>query len=369
MVKSKVINKNCIIEIEENKLLTYLHDIINVNQEFKQIFELYKQNQLIINDSIIINFFVSFLGYTIIHDETVFFQNESLNSQVNKIEYVKNGYTLEKLSKMVYENGKIKKYINPVDREIEKIGFDHSTSPENELSFWYPKTNNIGFKTPKTIITQFKENEVNLIKSFKWNELNEDKILNDIIKTNSSLNLNEEMFIRLGISSNKFNFDSCHINNINELYKKLMIIFDNMIFALEWQKNIELVLREYIKTTYKRDTIYNGMPLNTEFRVFYDFDKKELLGIFNYWEKDTMLDNLTNRDDLLTFANSYNELIDHYNSLVSYLEEEAKLKLPNANLSGKWSVDFLYNGKDFLLIDMAHAECSYYYNKVLIKNK
>jgi len=175
------------------------------------------------------------------------------------------------------------------------------------------------------------------------------------------------MFIRLGNSSNKFNFDSCHINNIDELYKKLMIMFDDMFFKLEWQQNIELVLREFIKTNYHRSTIYNGMPLNTEFRVFYNFDENKILGIFNYWEKDTMLDNLHNNQDLITFANITDKIERDFNNLSPFLEEETKYKLPKANLKGKWSVDFLYDGKDFILIDMAHAECSYYYEKVLSK--
>ena len=29
----------------------------------------------------------------------------------------------------------------------------------------------------------------------------------------------------------------------------------------------------------------------------------------------------------------------------------------------------MYDGKKFVLIDMAHAECSYYYDKVISKKK
>ena len=190
-----------------------------------------------------------------------------------------------------------------------------------------------------------------------------------IAKQSGKLDLSNEMFIRLGNSSNKFNFDSCHINEINELYQKLMIMFDDMYFKLEWQQSIELVLREYIKTNYQRNRIYNGMPLNTEFRVFYDFDKNRILGIFNYWEKDTMLDNLHNNQDLITFANTTHEIECDFNNLSPFLKKEAEYKLPNADLKGKWSVDFLYDGKEFILIDMAHAECSYYYDKVLSKQR
>ena len=268
---------------------------------------------------------------------------------------------------MILKNGRFIKYLNPVQQEIERIGFEHSISTENDLSFWYQKTVNIGFKTPNTVIVSFTTEEVQLIKRGKWRELNQEQILKRISSQNNTINLDDELFVRLGNSSNKFNFDSCHVNGIQELFSKLMIMFDDMYFKLEWQESIELVLREYIKTNYKRANIYNGMPLNTEFRVFYDFDANVVLGIFNYWDQDTMLDNLHNEQDLITFANATHEIERQFNELCHRLKEEVENKLPKADLKGKWSVDFLYDGKDFVLIDMAHAECSYYYDKVLMQ--
>lgn len=323
------------------------------------------------DDSNIIEYFVQVLGYTIIYDNVVYFQSESIDTPINKIAYIKNCFGLKKLSKIIYKNGKFTKYLNPIQQQIRIEGLKHSNSPENDLSFWYPKTTNIGFRTPKTIITNFNEEEIKLIKTGKWQSLNEKEILQriKIMAEKTKMNLNEKMFIRLGNSSNKFNFDSCHIKDINELYKKLMIVFDDMFFKLEWQQNIELVLREYIKTNYRRNTIYNGMPLNTEFRVFYDFDENKILGIFNYWEKDTMLDNLHDKQDLITFANTTHEIESDFIKLYPSLKEEAESNLLNTDLKGKWSIDFMCDGKEFVLIDMAHAECSYYYNKIFSKRK
>lgn len=372
MLKSGIINKSEIIQLENNDIIDYLYNLIDKDRENQKTFEIYKQKQLLWCDENIIDYFVQFLGYIIIYDKTIYFQSELKNEAIDKIDYIKNGFKLEKLQKMIYENGKFIKYLDPIQQKIEKEGFEHSISPENELSFWYPKTANIGFKTPSTIITSFTDEETNLIKSGKWNNLSEKEILERIrlvAKQNKIINLNKKMFIRLGTSSNKFNFNSCHINGIGELYQKLIITFNDMYFKLEWQKNIELVLREYIKTNYQRNTIYNGMPLNTEFRVFYDFDENRILGIFNYWEKNTMLDNLHNEQDLISFANTTHEIENHFNELYPFLKDEVEVKLPNANLKGKWSVDFLYDGKDFVLIDMAHAECSYYYDKVLRKQR
>ncbi len=372
MIKNGIINENRVIELENNDLISYLYNIINKSEDAKNAFEIYKQSQLFWNNLSIIDYFVKVLGYVIIYDKVVYFQSELENELFDKIDYVKNGFQLQKLPKMIYKNGKFIKFLSPIQQEIEIAGFEHSISSENNLSFWYPRTANTGFKTPNTIITSFTDTETNLIKTGKWNKLCENDLLErikTISKQSGTLDLNNEMFIRLGNSSNKFNFDSCHINGIDELYQKLMLMFDDMYFKIEYQQSIELVLREYIKTSYQRNRIYNGMPLNTEFRVFYDFDKNKILGIFNYWEKDTMLDNLHNNQDLITFANTIHEIECDFNNLYPFLKEEAEYKLSNADLKGKWSVDFLYDGKDFILIDMAHAECSYYYDKVLSKQR
>lgn len=371
MVKSGIVFAQDIIEIENDEILPYLYELIEKSAEDKKRLEAFKERQLFWDDSNIIKYFVQVFGYTIVHDDVIYFQSEIQDENIDKIDYIKNGYELKKLPKLIYKNENFIEYKNPVQQQIEREGFKHSISAENDLSFWYPKTTNIGFRTPNTIITDFSKEEVELIKSGKWKSLNEKEILQRIkdVAEKTKTNLNKKMFIRLGNSSNKFNFDSCSIKDVNELYEKLMIIFDDMFFMLEWVENIELVLREYIKTNYQRNTIYNGMPLNTEFRVFYDFDENKILGIFNYWEKNTMLDNLRNKEDLITFANTTHEIESDFTRLYPYLKDEAEAKLPNADLKGKWSVDFMYDGKEFVLIDMAHAECSYYYDQVLSRQK
>lgn len=369
MIESGIIKENEIIEIKNSELISHLYNLLDQSLENQKNFKLYKQSQLFWLNSNIIDYYVKLLGFVIIYNKTIYYQSEKTNL-FDKVAYVQNGFTLKKLPKTIIKDEKFIKYLNPAQQEIESIGFEHSISYENNLSFWYPKTTNIGFKTPNTIIVTLTDDEIRLIKSTKWHDLKEKEILKRIqekAKQNKSIDLNKEMFIRLGISSNKFNFDSCHLYNINELYQKLMIIFEDMYSKLEWQPNIDLVLREYIKTDYNRNKIYNGMPLNTEFRVFYDFDEKKILGIFNYWEKNTMLDNLYDKNDLITFANTTNEIEQDFIKLYPFLKEEVDFKLPNVDLKGKWSVDFLYDGKEFILIDMAHAECSYYYDKVLSK--
>lgn len=366
MIKAGIIRENEVIEVDNDKLLSYLQELVESSPEYKENFLTFRE--WIAAEFPIIEFFVRVCGYTIIYNETVYYQSEKDKIGLDKVEYVKFGYKLNKSLKMVLKDGRYIRYINPIQQTIERIGFEHSESPENELSFWYPKTSNIGFRTPKTIITKFSDEEVNLIGRRKLKDLNIQGHLERLKRAANEvegLDLNGELFVRLGCSSNKFNFETCHIRNIDELSQKLLPMLGDMYFRLEWQKDIELVLREFIRANYQRSTIYNGMPLNTEFRIFYDFDSKRILGIFNYWDRDTMLDNLYKEQDLVTFANTTHEIESDFKRLSPQLEEEAKAKLPSANLKGRWSIDFLWDGKNFILIDMAHAECSYYYEKIL----
>lgn len=372
ILKSGIISRNKKIELENSEIIPFLYQLLEELSSFeKKSFNLYKERSIFRNQEfLIIDYFVKFLGFVVVYNDIVYYQDEIEEGIIDRIEYIKNGYTLKKCQKMIYKDGVNKKYLNPIQEEIQRVGFSHAGSDENELSYWYPKTKDIGFKTPNTLITDFSGDEVELIKRAKWDELNKEVIMNRIIdaaKKSKTFNLDNELFIRFGTFSNKFNFDTCHIHNLNELYSKLMIIFEDMFFKLEWQQKISLVLREYIKTNYKRATIYNGMPLNTEFRVFYDFDSDLVLGIYNYWDKNTMLDNLHDRKDIIEFANTAYLIEDEFKMLEPKLREEVSKKLSSSKLNGKWSVDFLYDGKEFILIDMAHAECSYYYDKVLKK--
>ena len=371
MLKSGIVVDNKIIKLDDSDIIGYLKNALTT--EDIQIFKANQKQQLFISDDVSFNnntyieFFVKFKNYVIIYNNCVYYaDNFDSNS---KISYASNGYTLKKLPKMVYENGKAKEIIDKDLEKLEQIGFEHSLSKENDLEYWFPKIENMGFKTPKTIITPFFDKEVELIKSYKWNELNKRAIIERIKYHSEGFDLKKDMFIRLGIFSDKFNFEACHIKNIDELPNKLMTIFDDLMFRLEWEKHINLVLREFITTNYNRETIYNGLPLNTEFRVFYDFTDKEILGIYNYWDVDDMLDHLKDKDDLMKFAKEAKIIEDEFKKLSPLLEEQVNTKMAKVNLRGKWSIDFMYDGSRFVLIDMAHAECSHYYDKVVKKIK
>lgn len=355
------------IELKDEEIIPYIKEYVNSNSGLKEAYERFIKGQLMVSDENYKKFAISVLGWAIIDGNVVYYP-EGFEG-LDKIAYLRAGRELKKMNRCVLKNNRYVKYIDPIELEIMSLGMPLMNSPENELSYWYPKTANIGFRTPDTLITEFTDQELKVIKSAKFNEFDykalEKRIRDDANRQDFALE--RDLFLRLGCSSNKFFFGSCHIDDLEFLPDKLLAHFDGLYEKLEWRESAELVLREFIKTDYYRRQIYHGMPLNTEFRVFFDFDTNELLGIYNYWDKETMIDNLHSRDDRMTFADTIPLIERDFNKLAPYLEDEAKKKLPNADLKGKWSIDFMYDGTNFVLIDMARAECSYYYEKVVKK--
>ena len=81
----------------------------------------------------------------------------------------------------------------------------------------------------------------------------------------------------------------------------------------------EWCVREFIKDKEDCPTIYCGLPLHTEYRVFVDFDTDEVLGIHNYWDSEVMKKrfaeerNLTDKHDAVTFALAEEKINAEYN--------------------------------------------------------
>lgn len=243
---------------------------------------------------------------------------------------------------------------------------------KNDMSYYLPNVSKCGFNIPKTTI--FKIND----EWFSW--LQSDHYTNDKIKefndyllsmlNNSDMCDLDRYFIKTGNFSNKFDFDeSCLLIDKKDIGKHFLNIFyASMLVGCDSSK--EIVIREFIETNYKRKYIYNGMKLNTEFRVFYDFKHNELLGIYNYWDSNTMKTHLR-ADELKSYEAEENNITSDYNELKSKLEKYLlnKCRLDKSDLDETWSIDFLWDGEKFWMIDMALAKNSYYYNEIYKKDK
>lgn len=194
-----------------------------------------------------------------------------------------------------------------------------------------------------------------------------------------SFDTDRNLFLKDGKFSNKFNFDSCYIprGSLSEIGKKAMeISYGDM--CLHDFPSTDIIVREFITTSYDRPSIYFGMKLNTEFRVFYNFDCKSIMGIVNYWDYDTMINNLYDRNvvtqdgekmvlDKSTFKDVGLEIQNDFDKLKPELIRLVNDVFPSIGLTGEYSADFLWDGERFRLIDMALASQSFYYDKILKK--
>ena len=64
------------------------------------------------------------------------------------------------------------------------------------------------------------------------------------------------------------------------------------------------------------------------------------------------------------YEEAYPLLVSEYERLLPSLKSECEEKLKDVHLKGKWSVDFMWTGKEFVLIDMALARNSYFADRL-----
>lgn len=190
-------------------------------------------------------------------------------------------------------------------------------------------------------------------------------LFNQMVFKNFDLKDDKTYFIKTGNFSSKFEFRNTHCTEPREMGDYFSVITD-FAARVGANRSMDLVVREWIDDQENRPTIYNGMPLHTEFRTFIDCDNDELIGTVPYWNPLVMKRALQSQgqhnpeiqQDYETYLRLEDTLNQDYNDHVSLINHEVKEILPKLNLHGKWSLDIMKNGDDFYLIDMARMECS-----------
>lgn len=196
------------------------------------------------------------------------------------------------------------------------------------------------------------------------------------------LDRNREYFVKTGLYSSKFDFRNAHVvgaKEVDELGEYLLYIQHQascMAGPLMRPCSIgtattnEWVVREYIPDCEGNTTIYKGLPLRTEYRVFVDVDEVMVLGVVPYWEPTLMKKRFAHEPDAnsphqvhdyITFTANEPRLTQRFEQNKERVSEEVARLLPGmreAGLTGQWSLDIMQNGDDFYAIDMATAETS-----------
>ena len=242
--------------------------------------------------------------------------------------------------------------------------------PEN-FSNWYPHIIDFGeFKTANIINNQIftweeteTMEETDQINKVNWNKLNE------ILKpTLDKMKPNTQYNIKNGCFSNKFKFSTC-ITDKEHLAENLWKI--NYASSMyDTGGYTELVVRELIPYNYqKTPTIYNGMPLRNELRIFYNIDKKKIEYSINYWDFNYCYNNIYNLTDKIIFKwfHSQKDIKNNYLYLLQYVHQYIDTLKFDEYLTGIWSMDFMLcnDSEDYdgiYLIDMARGFRSAYWD-------
>ena len=269
----------------------------------------------------------------------------------------------------------------------------HKFDP-NTMSKWLPQiaeANNHEkfFRIPSTIICKIPMTVLQMSR-LDYMSLNPTtlKIINEYVNMAFRLDFmtvegcwtKPDFFIKTGTYSSKFNFRNAHIYEPKEVDEigEYLIFLSNQASMLASplnqpsfygvSTNNEWVVREFIPDVENNLCIYHGLPLRTEYRCFVDFDTKEVLGVFPYWDHDLMAKRFGHSTDSDSPHNIHDYIIlqSHYKVMDERFEKHkdlVKSKIQGLiehqeSLHGQWSIDIMQNGEDFWLIDMALAATS-----------
>lgn len=259
---------------------------------------------------------------------------------------------------------------------------------QNAMSHWLPalvkaNQNKSFFKIPATKIAQVPITLLQLSRTDYELLTQTSKDIVDLWAMKVfGLDENKSYFIKTGTYSSKFDFRNVKVTTpkeVRELGEYLLYIQyqAGMMAGPLTQPSIygasttnEWVVREFIEDKENNPTIYKGLPLHTEYRVFIDCDRKLVLGVTPYWEPETMKKRFAHEPDAdsphqvhdyVVYKSHEHVLINRYNNNKADVVQAVAELLPDLELTGQWSLDIMQNGEDFWLIDMALAETSAFY--------
>ena len=268
------------------------------------------------------------------------------------------------------------KYTPEYFKELAQKSYNEDREYPECFSNWYYHIKDFGnFAHAKIISNQiftFEEvetmQETDNIDKVNWDAINK------ILKPTLDKMENGRIYnIKNGCFSNKFDFETCLVHK-GDLAKKLwQINYNSSMFSTGGYT--ELVVRELIPyNNHNTLTIYNGMPLRTEIRVFYNMETKKIEYIKDYWDYFYCADNLSNKNDRIIFDVFHNQLHSNtikadvhfveYNDVANIIFDWIDTLEFDDKLKGIWSIDFMYvkETNEIYLIDMARGHRSAYWN-------
>ena len=265
----------------------------------------------------------------------------------------------------------------------------------NNFSYWFPKIEHCGIRVPKSVVIPVPEDMWKGETFFMENIPEDEARIERFVRENVLPALDRNgfsspmLFIKNGAFSNKFDAGKCCfcLKDAYDLVRSISLI---QYYSLcnETGGESEIVVRERISSiTEIVPEIYSGLPLRPEFRVFYDFDRKEPIFTVDYWEYDYVYPHIFEATDKIVFERMKKHLAKSFRLKKDWVTDIVSDAMKNVTgLEGPWSIDCMldcypvevqqdiiedlhpdYFGggmeTELYLIDMAVAERSAYWDK------
>lgn len=254
----------------------------------------------------------------------------------------------------------------------------HERQPQNLFSFWYPRVKDCGIPCPRSCViktpTMDGPDALFAKQLFAaWFMENPEKdsavirswVKREVLPVLETEKLTGHIFVKNGTFSKKFSArGACNIYGAEKLPDAIAEI-NYAALCLGAGGAGEIVVREFIEhNAHTTPTIYEGLPLRPEFRVFYDFDNRKPVFTWNYWDPDYVLKSLHDITDRIIFEHERDNLENFFHLNRSVVQDLVASAMQNVQgMSGSWSIDIMWDelSKQFWLIDMARAENSTYW--------
>lgn len=288
--------------------------------------------------------------------------------------------------------------------DLEPRLYHHCTENPNSIATWLPPVikahaaaDDPVLKIPATRIMRL-DTELAQYLRLEFTDTNElsRTLLDHYLYTALNLNADSDYFLKTGVFSGKFQFANAHCTEPKEVGQYLHVI-NNFAMTVGGGESVDIAVRDYIGND-TAPTVYNGMPLRCEYRVFVDFGDNtaaadaepfsyatlahqfadpsttssytpRILGTTQYWHKRVIRQHFAQCADPAvagysgaaladkeTFYN-YEDTLDH--EFVTHLpavEHGINQLLPalrDQGFRGQWSIDVMVEGDSLYLIDMA----------------
>lgn len=286
--------------------------------------------------------------------------------------------------------------------DLDPVTYEMLNLNKTSMGYWLPKLipafeSDGFFSIPDTTIAKV---PITMLQLTRLNYMSHTRTTLDIVDKWAQkvfeLDNNKHYFIKTGTYSSKFDFRNAKITDpkeVTEIGEYLLFIHSDAISKAHYDisgnnrpviygmsTTNEWVVREFIEDEDdEKLTIYHGLPLHTEYRVFVDFDTKEVLGIHPYWDSEVMKRRFGHAEDsddpnmihdYITYTAQESKLIARYETNKdTVLQHIQSVVNKTENISGQWSLDIMQNGDKFWFIDAAIADTSAYYIETVPTNK